>query len=242
MWINSTTMDYNGGMEFSFPADGAMADLQAFVAGVYAVPDDRIYSLWDLLVQEERFAMRALKGIRQGDMQKLNHNLLIALSWLMSIANRLHIDADEETWRRFPRSCSYCGKTPCACSAIKPTARLAITADDRLRPKTLAEMQTMFADIYPPGHRTLADAGVHLAEEIGEVSEAIHNYLGEHREQQFDEVKLEFADLVSCVFGVANSAHIDIAKELSAMYRKNCHVCHQAPCVCTFSDVVQIRT
>ncbi len=235
-------MDYNGGIEFSFPADGTMADLQAFVAAVYATPDDRIYSLWDLPVQEERFAMRALKGIRQGNMQKLNHNLLIALSWLMSIANRLHIDADEETWRRFPYRCSYCGKIPCACTAIKPAARLTIAADDRLRPKTLAEMQAMFAEIYPPGKRTLADAGVHLAEEIGEVSEAIHNYLGEHRAKQFDEVKLELADLVSYIFGLANSASIDVARELSEMYRKNCHVCHNAPCICTFSDVVQIRT
>jgi NTP pyrophosphatase (non-canonical NTP hydrolase) len=235
-------MDYNGGMEFNFPPDGTMNDLQKFVEGVYAVPDDRIYSLWDLLVQEERFAMRALKGIRQNDTQKLEHNLLISLSWLMSIANRLHIDINEETWRRFPRLCSYCGKQPCACKTIKPLSRPTIIADESVRPRTLADMQSMFETIYPADKRTIADAGVHLAEEIGEVSEAIHNYLGEHRVEQFDEVKLEFADLVSCIFGVANSAHINIAKELSNMYRDNCHVCHHAPCTCTFSDVVRLRT
>lgn len=233
---------YNGGMEFSFPTSGTMNDLQKFVGEVYAVPDDRIYSLWDLLVQEERFAMRALKGIRQGDVNKLQKNLIISLSYLMSIANRLHIDMEEETWRRFPARCSYCGKQPCVCQAIKPSTRLTLTADESVRPKTLAETQSMFEAIYPADKRTLADAGVHLAEEIGEVSEAIHNYLGEHQEQEFDEVKLELADLVSCIFGVANSARIDIAKELSIMYTKNCHVCHHAPCTCTFSDVVRLRT
>lgn len=109
-------MDYNGSMECNFPPRGAIKDLQGFVEKVYGVPDDRIYSLWDLLVQEERFAMRALKGIRQDDIQKVRHNLLISLSWLMSIANRLHIDIDEETWQRFPGLCSYCGKQPCACT------------------------------------------------------------------------------------------------------------------------------
>lgn len=235
-------MDYNGGMELSFPAGGTIGDLQGFVEKVYGLPDDRIYSLWDLLVQEERFAMRALKGMRQHDAEKLKHNLLIALSWLMSIANRLHINIEKETWRRFPGLCSYCGKQPCACQTIKPSARLAITADDSGHPTTLAEMQAMFGRIYPAEKRTLADAGVHLAEEIGEVSEAIHNYLGEHREPQFDDVKLELADLVSCIFGVANSAQIDVARELSAMYMNNCHVCHHAPCTCTFSDVVRLRT
>jgi NTP pyrophosphatase (non-canonical NTP hydrolase) len=235
-------MDYNGGMEFSFLPDDTIRDLQKFVTEVYAVPDDRIYSLWDLLVQEERFAMRALKGIRQNDIQKLGHNLLISFSWLISIANRLHIDVEEETWRRFPGLCSYCGKQPCACRTIKPSARLKITADESTRPKTLADTQSMFEAIYPANKRTLADAGVHLAEEIGEVSEAIHNYLGEHREEQFDEVKLELADLVSCIFGVANSAHINIAKELSKIYRDNCHICHNAPCTCTFSDIVRLRT
>ena len=235
-------MDYNGSMEFSFFPDSTIRDLQGFVEKVYGVPDDRIYSLWDLLIQEERFAMRALKGIRQNDMQKLGHNLLISFSYLMSIANRLHIDVDEETWERFPGLCSYCGKQPCACQTTKPSTRRKITADENARPKTLAEVQSMFGMIYPTDKRTMADAGVHLAEEIGEVSEAIHNYLGEHREEQFDEVKLELADLVSCIFGVANSAHIDIAKEFSEMYRDNCHVCHHAPCTCTFSDIVRLRT
>ena len=100
----------------------------------------------------------------------------------------------------------------------------------------------MFNEIYPATGRTLAEAGVHLAEEMGEVSESIHNYLGQHLQKQFNEVRLEIADFVSCILGVANSANIDIAKELSIMYIDNCHVCHKAPCVCSFSEVTYLKS
>ena len=43
-------------------------------------------------------------------------------------------------------------------------------------------------------------------------------------------------------FGLANSAKINIADELSKMYRDNCHVCHKAPCECSFSAVAEIQT
>jgi NTP pyrophosphatase (non-canonical NTP hydrolase) len=222
-----------------FKKTGTIGDFQEFISRVYALPDDRLYSIWDLLMQEQRFSMRALKGIRKNNIEKLQTNLLISLSWLMAIADRLHIDVEEEVWNRFPMRCSYCGKIPCACKAIKASARARFKKDNKLRPHSLSAFQKMFDDIYPATGRTLADAGVHLAEEV---SEAIHNFLGQHLQSQFDEIRLEIADLVSCIFGVANSAHIDIAKELAKMYSNNCHVCHQSPCICKFSHVSKIKT
>jgi NTP pyrophosphatase (non-canonical NTP hydrolase) len=204
----------------------SLREFQKFIERVYALPDDRLYSLWDLLAQEQRFAMRALKGIRKEDSDKLKQNLLIAFSWVMAIANRLHIDTEGEVWKRFPNLCSYCGKRPCACRKIK--------AEERLNVKG--------ADANKTANRTLADAGVHLAEEVGEVNEAVHAFLGQHQAEQFNEVQLEIADLISCAFTLANSANIDIAQELSKMYANNCHVCHAAPCSCTFSDITQLRT
>ena len=100
----------------------------------------------------------------------------------------------------------------------------------------------MFEEVYPANGRTLADAGVHLAEEVGEVSEAVHNYLGQHQEKLFTEVKLELADFFSCAFGVANSAHIDVAQELAKMYENGCHICHQTPCTCSYSEVTKLKT
>ena len=227
---------------YSIKETGALSDFQKFILDVYSLPDDRLYSIWDLLVQQQRFTMRALKGIRKENIDKLKLNLLISLSWVMAITNRLHIDIDEEVWKRFPMLCSYCGKKPCVCKSVKQTERVKVEVDNTLRPSTLSGFQKMFNEIYPASNRTLADAGVHLAEEMGEVSEAVHNYLGQHLEKQFDEVKLEISDFVSCIFGVANSANIDVAKELSLMYSNNCHICHKAPCICNFSEVTQIKS
>ena len=160
----------------------------------------------------------------------------------MAICNRLHIDAENETWRRFPMLCSYCGVKPCACKTIKSNRRVPLKTNTALRPKTLADFQKMFFQIYPPLNRTLPDAGVHLAEETGEVSETIHNFFGQHKISQFDNVKMEVADFISCVFGVANSAGINIAAELEKMFYNNCHVCHETPCVCNFGQVSQLST
>ncbi len=227
---------------FSFRKTGTLADFQSFIRDVYTIPDDRIYSIWDLLTQQQRFAMRALKGIRKGSKEKLKKNLLISFSWLMAIVNRLHIEIEEEVWKRFPMLCSYCGYRPCVCKKIKLVGRVKGKIDNTLRPHNLAEFQKMFNKIYPGNRRTLADAGVHLAEEMGEVSEAVHNYLGQHQQKQFDDIKLEIADFISCIFGVANSAKIDVAKELTNIYNNNCHVCHGAPCICRFSEIAQIQT
>lgn len=223
-------------------ATATIKDFQKFIEAVYALPDDRLYSIWDLLVQQQRFTMRALKGIRKHDLEKLRLNILIGISWLAAIANRLHIDVEDALWKRFPALCSYCGQKPCSCKATRPEKRTGVKIDARLRPKTIQGFQQMFREIYPPEQRTLADAGVHLAEEMGEVGEAIHNYLGQHQQKWFDDIPLEIADFLSCVFGVANSARIDIADEFSKMFSDNCHVCHRAPCICSFSEVAQIRT
>ena len=126
--------------------------------------------------------------------------------------------------------------------ANKSSERAQVKPDLTKRPHGLAAFQKMFAEIYPPKGRTPADAGVHLAEEMGEVSEAVHNYLGQHLQKQFQGVRVELADLVSCIFGVANSFNIDVAKELETMYSKNCHVCHEAPCVCSFSEVAALES
>lgn len=226
----------------SFPKDSSLAQLQQIIDEIYGLPDDRLFSVSDLISNQERFTMRALKGIRKGENKKLKTNLLIALSWLGALANRLHVDLEDAVWDRFPMLCSYCGKIPCACRKIRPAKRVKINRNNSLRPGTLSGFQEMFARIYPPDTRTLTSAGVHLAEEMGELSEAVHHFFGEHKNYIFQEITEEMADYISCVFGVASSAGIDIAKELGKMYSNNCHICHKAPCVCNFTFVAKFKS
>ncbi len=186
--------------------------------------------------------MRALKGIRKGDAAKLDLNLMIAFSWLMTLANRFQIDLTNVVWQRFPSRCSYCRTQPCSCRERKVKRRLPSPPPRGRPPATLAGFQQMFANIYPPVNRTLPDAGIHLAEEIGEVSEAIHVFQGEHTPRRFAAVRLELADYVSCFMGVANSAEINVATSLAKLFWKNCHVCHHLPCTCDFTFVADFQS
>lgn len=226
----------------NFPKDGSLAQFQELIYQIYGEPDDRLFSVSDLVSNQERFTMRALKGMRKGDTKKLKINLLIAISWSMAVANRFHIDLENAVWRRFPALCSYCGKKSCVCRKTKPSRRVKIVRRNSLKPNTLKEFQKMFANIYSPNNRNLFEAGIHLGEEMGELSEAVHVFLGEHKNNQFNKIIDEVADYISCLFGVANSAKIDVARELAKMYRNNCHICHKAPCICKFSFVAKLKS
>jgi NTP pyrophosphatase (non-canonical NTP hydrolase) len=226
-------------MPVRFYKEQSLRDFQAIIDEIYGLTDDRLYSLWDLLTQQQRFSMRALKGIRKQNNKQIKINLIIAFCWTMTIANRLHIDLEDEVWRRFPNMCSYCGKAPCVCKKDKVSKRRKIKSSSTDRPENMQAMQEMFENIYPRKSRNIADAGIHFAEETGEVSESVQNYLGQHKSNLFGATKLELADYISCTFGVANSAKIDIAEELSKLFYKNCHVCHKAPCECTFTSIAK---
>ncbi len=224
-----------------FPSDASLSYYQKLMYQIYALPGDRNFSISDILVQQQRFTMRALKGIRKGDRKKLELNLLDAFSWAISVANRFHFDIEEILWRRFPYCCSYCGKTPCSCKKKKVARRVTITVPHDKRPQRLADFQKMFEAIYPAKTRTLEHAGVHLAEEMGEVSEAIHAFLSEHQKLQLEEIKVEIADYISCVFGVANSAGISIARGSAKLFTNNCFVCHEAPCECNVASINKFK-
>ncbi|MES2203500.1 MAG: hypothetical protein V4474_04225 [Patescibacteria group bacterium] len=225
----------------SLKKNPTLNDFQSFNRSVYGRPDDRMYSVTDLLTLSQRFAMRALKGIRKGAKDKIEVNLLVSFSFLFALANRLHICLEDELWTRFPMQCSYCAHSPCVCKKTKPLKRPRLKIDETLRPYTIREFQTMFSIIYPAERRTLAEAGMHMAEEFGEVAEALHNFLGQHQNKQFEAVKHEIADSISCVFSIANSAKIDVSKGLASMFKNNCHMCKEAPCVCTFDVIAKVR-
>lgn len=222
--------------------DTTIKEYQDFVKTVYGLPNDRDFSLDDMLTNVERFVMRGLKGIRKGDKEKAKTNLLISLSWFVSMMNQLHIDAENELWNRFPFLCSYCASCPCLCKEQKIEERQKVPIDDKKRPKTLEEFQVMLDKIYPFKTRTIEQAGVHLAEECGEFAEAILIYRGAHKEEDFEKLELEAADFLSCLLGAFNSLEVSLAKELSTMFTNNCHVCQNAPCICKFTDIVKFKS
>ena len=139
-------------------------EYQQFVQDIYGLSNSRYFSVQDMLTNTERFMTRGLKGIRKGDNEKTKLNLIISFSWFMSMLNQLHIDIEEEVWKRFPYACSYCASCPCECKAQKIQTRQKVTIDKNKRSKTMKEFQKMFNEIYPASARTLDHAGVHLVE------------------------------------------------------------------------------
>lgn len=226
----------------SVKMDTTILEYQDFVKEVYGMPNERHFSMEEMLSNIQRFAMRALKGIRKGDVDKTKLNLMISLSWFTSTLNRLQINLEDAIWKRFPYVCSYCGNLPCVCGKEKIENRKNIISDETKKPETLADFQLMFSEIYQPNQRSLEHAGVHLAEELGEFSEAILSYRGSHREEIFNDITEEAADLFSTMMGVFNSLDINVAEELSKTFTSGCHVCKSAPCKCDFEFVMNFRS
>lgn len=219
-----------------------ISDWQNFCQEVYGLNNDRDFGVMEMLTNIQRFVMRSLKGIRKRDDKKTTQNILIAMSWYISLMNQLHIDIETKIWQRFPYLCLYCGSKPCSCKTKKKASRLKVSENSKIKPKSLKEFQEMFGEIYPPESRNLENAGIHLAEETGELSEAISTYRGDHKSNDFILVEEEAADLFSCFMSVANSLHLDVAKEIAKMFSKNCHVCHKLPCECDFIFVMNYKS
>ena len=223
-------------------ANTSIKEYQDFVKHTYKKPNDMHFDLNDMLSNVQRFAMRGLKGIRNGNKEKSRLNFIISLSWFMSTMNRLHIDIEDAMWKRFPYLCSYCASCPCSCSDNKWETRKDVSIDDAKRPGNMKDFQVMFDKVYPSSNRDIYKAGVHMAEEVGELSEAILAYRGSHKEDDFDKVILESADLLSHYFCVFNSLDMDIAHEISNVFDDNCHICNKMPCNCDFDSVIKFRS
>lgn len=215
---------------------------QDFIHQVYSPKNQRHFSAEEMLTNINRFSMRALKGIRKGDREKTTINGVIAMSWFISLMSQFSIDIEESVWKRFPYRCSYCGECPCACKVKKIQRRLKIMIDSKLHPRSIRGFQKMFNDIYPASHRTLEHAGIHLAEEVGELSEAVLCFRGRHTEEDFNKVILESSDLYSCMMAIFNSIEFDYEGELVKMFSNGCHVCHHTPCICEYNFVINYRS
>ena len=220
----------------------SIREFQAFVNDVYGIPNERHFELGEMLNNVQRFAARGIKGIRKKDKEKTKTNLIISLSFFVSVLNRLKIDLEKEVWNRFPYVCSYCNSCPCVCRETKPDKREKISVDNSKKPESISGFQKMFLRTYPPETRTIEHAGIHLAEESGEFAEALWAYRSSRSEEDFTEICFEAADYFSCLIGVFNSLEIDLAEELSKFYPNNCHACNNSPCSCSYEVIKRFKS
>lgn len=173
--------------------------------------------------------------------------------WYCALANRLNVDLEETLWQKYPGVCPRCMQNVCACQRtpdeIDPR-KLAVLAatHTRQRPRTLREWQSMFANMYrgpsgaeavAPSRDRLAMIFSRMAEELGEVAEAILlDEAIDHNVQLV--VRNEMADLCAWIFALANNLQfvdptasgVTLADVSWNLYGGKCHRCLHAPCIC----------
>jgi len=133
-------------------------------------------------------------------------------------------------WRRFPGVCPYCLFAPCCCKQ-RPKKRRLTNGPGEKQPVSLREWQEMFAKVYP---NVVQVSAMHLAEEAGEVNEALLAHSATHNEVWFGKVIEELVDVVTNIFGVANCLGLDLATEMADYFSQGCPKCIRSPCECGY--------
>lgn len=222
--------------------DSSLDEFQELNKEIYLVMNDRGYSLVEMFSRMHRHVTHILKAVRKENYEDMEYHLCMALSWAFAIANRFHINVSDEMWKRFPGLCPYCLSAPCACRERRKIRRKLAGKSNGKRPVSLSDWQEMFAKVYP---NLINVSAMHLAEEAGEVDEAIRNYGATRKDEWFKKVVEELIDLITNIFGVANCLKLSINISMAGYFANGCPGCHKWPCCCGYVTVdkpVRLRT
>lgn len=212
-------------------SESSLAAFQENNNNIYLVTNDRNYSIEKISARLHRHITQVLKAVRKEKYDNIAYHLCMSLSWSFAAFNRFHINLAEDMWKRFPGLCPYCLEAPCCCKQ-RPRERQKLGGKYRgKQPVLLRDWQQMFAGIYP---NVVLVSAIHLAEEAGEVDEALQAYSATHQEDWFWKAVEEFVDVVTNIFGVANCLNLDLAARMAEYFSNGCPKCHHSPCECGF--------
>jgi len=203
-------------------SNSSLSDFQARNEELYSEVNDRHYSSNRMFARLHRQITHILKAVRKAEQEKrkdaytyIVYHLCMALSWSLAMFNRYHINLVSDMWRRFPGVCPYCLEAPCACKE-RPKERQKVVGRTRGKePVSLRDWQKMFAEIYP---NVVMVSAIHLAEEAGEVNEALQALSATHQDKCFWKVAEELVDVVTNIFGAANCLKLDLADGMARYF------------------------
>ena len=165
-----------------------------------------------------------------------------ALGWYFPLLAKLKVVSVEElVFRKFPYTCPYCRSCPHddrICKTVRGTGKT-VDHDAVLKkygenlvkkPRTLADWQKMFDEIYP---RTFTELGsgrssIGLLEELGELAEAVRVF--EKHPKYFAG---EAADIFSYIMGIANEHSLKVAEERGEKFDFDFEFLRRYPGLCT---------
>jgi len=212
--------------------NSSLTEFQKLNQEIYLMINDRAYDNAGIFFRLFRHITQILKAVRKKDYKNMDYYICMSFSWSLALANRFHISLADETWKRFPGFCPYCLSAPCACpkKRLKKRQKLKKKSLGK-RPKSLSEWQQMFARIYP---NVVQTSVTHLAEEAGEVAEAIGNYSATRGEDWLVKITEELIDLITNIFAVATCLDFNLANGLVNYFANGCPKCHSSPCSCGY--------
>jgi diguanylate cyclase (GGDEF)-like protein len=174
-------------------------------------------------------------------------------AWYCALAYRLGLDVDSLLWSKYPGVCPRCLKPACGCGA--PPQEIDQEQLDKLsiqnlplKPRSIREWQNMFSTIYrgpegfkdvPPSRERIAIIFARMAEEMGEVAEAI--LMDGRVDPEYPSVlRNEMADLLAWIFSLVSNLHsltqsapaIFLADIVWVLYPGKCSHCHEPRCLC----------
>ncbi len=219
-------------------SDSSLIEVQNHNDTVYREVNDRHYSAEKMFARLHRHITHILKAVRKHEWEKreeayenIMYHLCMAFSWSLAMLNRYHINLSDDMWRRFPGVCPYCLEAPCACKQ-RPTERQKLVGKTRgKQPVSLRDWQEMFARVYP---NVVLVSAIHLAEEAGEVNEALQAHSATHRDDCFWKIIEELVDAITNIFSVANCLRLDLAAGMAEYFSDGCPRCQRSPCECGY--------
>ncbi|MDP2641097.1 MAG: hypothetical protein Q8P39_00955 [Candidatus Yanofskybacteria bacterium] len=191
----------------------------------------RDYTPESLLLHIVKQMGRIAKALRREDQKDLLRALPRFYIWVVSFCVMYRIDLEEAVWNKYKGCCPYCGATEhCSCASNSTKPAQWYRNESVMRPRTVAEWQEMFRRIYGETNHTLSltEIGLHLAEEVGEVSEAF--YLRERDGEA--PLHYEIADTIAWLFALANRLGIDLGALSWEAYPGVCDTCRMRECAC----------
>lgn len=208
-----------------------ISDLLLHNRAIYQIPDDRLYSVEDLIYNNQKFYFEFLKETKAKEKMIL---LNISLAWFLAIINRYHIHLEKELWKKYCYKCPYCLNIPCVCQKESVGARLKTGRPPKIQPADVDEWQLMMKKIYV--NDTSKNIGAKMADVLEKMNQSFRVYIREKKKSQFVELEQNVIDYFALFIRTFNCYGKLISDDFEVFFRDGCYVCKKIPCECSYYE------
>ncbi len=201
---------------------------------IYGVPNDRLYSNQDLLHYQQKFILRYLREINNGDRESGVEKLIVVSCWFSAIVSRFHIDLEAKIAQRYPYKCPFCMSMPCLCvdGREKKTKKTGRPVSNT--PESITSWQKVISRIYDKDN--LEKINNLALVKSDQLACSFRKFLRDKGKTDFRDLENESADFFVLLLRILNVLEIDLEKTHKTMFKNGCYVCSKTPCECNFLE------